>query len=55
MPVLNIHNEEAYDKFPVEGEHGLSPQYMSERQKERERQASSFSKHVSKVRQNVTA
>lgn len=36
MPVLNIHNEEAYDKFAVEGEHGLSPQYMSERQKERE-------------------
>lgn len=43
MPVLNIHNEEAYDKFAVEGEHGLSLQYMSERQKERDRHAASVS------------
>lgn len=34
MPVLNIHNEEAYDNFTVEGEHGLGPRYVHERLKD---------------------
>lgn len=53
MPVLNIHNEESYDLFAMEGE-----QYVCDRQTERHVRRcdcwSSFS-HVCKVSQNMTA